>query len=333
MCSFGLEGSRWAGAVVGWPGPLVLAILDGVLWTTPVDGFRFAYERVGRGPAAVLLHGWPGDRTDYREVVPLVSATMTVVVPDLRGFGESDKHHADPADQYSADAQARSVVGLIEELGFEQPVLGGYDIGSRIAQIVANSRPDLVRALVISPPLPGIGERILQPQAQREFWYQPFHQLELAEHLVDGHPEAVRAYLRHFWSHWSGPDFELTDGHLDHLVSVYGPPGAFTASIGWYRAGAGAVARSVTERTPQPRDRIAVPTTVLWPEHDPLFPATWADRLDDFFVNAQVRQVSGVGHFTPLECPREFAAALATAAGASSIQPPGLVHRPADDES
>jgi len=55
-----------------------------------VDGFRLAYDRRGRGPGApvvLLLHGWPRDRTDYREVVPLVSATADVVVPDPRGFG------------------------------------------------------------------------------------------------------------------------------------------------------------------------------------------------------------------------------------------------------
>jgi pimeloyl-ACP methyl ester carboxylesterase len=289
-----------------------------MLRTRPVDGFRLAYDRAGRGPAVVLLHGWPGDRTDYREVVPLISPTADVVVPDLRGFGESDKHRVDPSGHYSADAQARSVIGLIEELGLDRPVLGGYDIGSRIAQTVATSRPDLVRALVVSPPLPGIGARILQPEAQQEFWYQPFHQLELVEYLVDGRPEAVRVYLRHFWSHWSGPGFALTDEHLGHLVAVYGRPGAFVASIGWYRAGAGAVARSVVERTPQPHERIAVPTTVLWPTDDPLFPPGWADRLDAFFVKAQLRHVAGVGHFTPLECPREFAAALTTATTGSS---------------
>jgi pimeloyl-ACP methyl ester carboxylesterase len=125
--------------------------------TLPVNGFRLAYQQAGRGPAVVLLHGWPGDRSDYREVVPLLSSATEVVVPDLRGFDESDKHRADPADRYSADAQARSVVGLIEQLGLDRPVLGGYEIGSRIAQSVARGRHDLVRALVVSPPLPGIG--------------------------------------------------------------------------------------------------------------------------------------------------------------------------------
>ena len=194
-----------------------------------------------------------------------------VITPDLRGFGESDKHQADPAAQYSAAAQARSVAMLIEELGLVGPVIAGYDIGSRIAQALAAQRPDLVRALVISPPLPGIGDRILSPDALREFWYQQFHRLELATQLIDGNPGAVRAHLGHFWEHWSGPGFRLPAGHLDHLVTVYAPEGAFTASINWYRAGAGSVARSLAERPPRgggpdhgARHR------ALWPAHDPL---------------------------------------------------------------
>jgi pimeloyl-ACP methyl ester carboxylesterase len=159
-----------------------------------VDGFRLAYDRTGQGPAVLLLHGWPGDRTDYRAVVPLLSAAAEVIVPDLRGFGESDKHEADPATQYNAAAQARSILGLIEELELRRPVIAGYDVGSRVAQAIARERPDLVRALVVAPPLPGIGERILDPRAQREFWYQSFHNLGLCPELIDGKPDAVRSY-------------------------------------------------------------------------------------------------------------------------------------------
>ena len=283
-----------------------------------VDGFRLAYDRTGRGPAVLLLHGWPGDRTDYREVVPLVSAAAEVIVPDLRGFGESDKHEADPAAQYNAAAQARSILGLIEELELRRPVIAGYDVGSRVAQAIARERPDLVSALVIAPPLPGIGERILDPQAQREFWYQSFHNLGLSLELIDGKPDAVRSYLRHFWSHWSGPGYELAGDDLDHLVSVYRAPGAFAASIAWYRAGAGAVAASLAERVPEPDQRIAVPTTVLWPSHDPLFPRAWSDRIDGFFAAATLTLLDGVGHFTPLECPDTFARAVSAAASTVS---------------
>jgi pimeloyl-ACP methyl ester carboxylesterase len=58
----------------------------------PVDDFRLAYERHGSGPAVILLHGWPGDRTDFAELVPRLSCFAQVIVPDLRGFGASDKH-------------------------------------------------------------------------------------------------------------------------------------------------------------------------------------------------------------------------------------------------
>jgi pimeloyl-ACP methyl ester carboxylesterase len=287
--------------------------MAGMRQETAIDGFRLAYDRAGAGPAVLLLHGWPGDRTDYREVVPLVAPGADVIVPDLRGFGESDKHPVDPAAQYSAAAQARSLIGLIGELALGPVVLAGYDVGSRIAQAIARDRADLVRALVIAPPLPGIGDRILAPAAQREFWYQAFHHLELAVQLVDGQPGAVRSYLRHFWSHWSGPGYEPDDGHLDHLVSAYGPPGAFAASIAWYRAGAGSVATSLAERAPAPAGRIAVPATVLWPEHDPLFPREWSDRIGEFFAAAELTWLDGAGHFSPLEAPVAFAAAVTAA--------------------
>jgi pimeloyl-ACP methyl ester carboxylesterase len=273
-----------------------------------VDGFRLAYDRAGEGDAVVLLHGWPGDRTDHRLLAPLlVERSCEVVVPDLRGFGASEGTSADPA-QYGVDAQARSVVALVEELGLERPVFAGYDIGSRIAQRIARTRPELVEGLVIAPPLPGIGKRVFSEQAQAEFWYQAFHRLPVIEELIDGNPDAVRAYLTHFWTHWSGPGFEP---ELDHLVEVYSTPGAFTASIQWYRAGAGAVAVSAAETAPASYDRISVPTVVLWPEFDPLFPRAWSDRVDDFYSDVRVRPVDGVGHYAPLEYPEILAEEIA----------------------
>jgi pimeloyl-ACP methyl ester carboxylesterase len=278
--------------------------------SAPVDGFALAYDRHGAGEPVVLLHGWPGDRTDYDALVPLLEPFGDVVVPDLRGFGTSDKHPAPPSEAYSAAAQARSVLGLIDELGLRAPLLAGYDVGSRIAQAVARVAPDRVRALVVSPPLPGAGDRVLSADAQRQFWYQPFHSLGLVQELIDGRPDAVRAYLRHFWSHWSGPSFVLDERRLDHLCEVYGPPGAVTASVGWYRAGSGMVATSLAERAPDPAARIAVPTTVLWPEHDPLSPFEWSDRLSAFFSALETEFLTAVGHFTPVEAPQAFATSI-----------------------
>lgn len=281
----------------------------------PVDGFRIAYERTGSGPPVLLLHGWPGNRSDFRVVVPLLQEHADVVAVDLRGFGESDKHPEPPADAYSAAAQARSVVGLIEELGLHDPVIAGYDVGSRVTQAVAQTRPDLPRALVVSPPVPGAGERVLTAEAQREFWYQAFHQLDLLEQIIDGHRSTVRAYLGHFWSHWSGPSFALSESDLDALADVYSPRGAFTASVAWYRAGSGTVARSLAEVSAPSGDPIGTPTTILWPECDPLFPIAWSDRLETYFSNATLIALPDVGHFVPLEAPDALASALRSAVG------------------
>lgn len=244
---------------------------------------------------------------DYRDVVPLL-AGCRVVVPDLRGFGETGTvDGAEPAE-HGAEGQARSVVALVEELGLGPVVIAAYDVGSRVARTVAAARPELVRGLVLSPPLPGAGERVLTPAAQREFWYQQFHRLPLAEQLVDGSPAAARAYLDHFWSHWSGPDYVPEPAELDRLAQVYGRPGAFTASINWYRSGSGTVARALEERPPA--ERIATPTTVLWQEHDPLFPPEWSDRVPEWFADVDIRRVDGVGHFVPREAPATVAEAI-----------------------
>ena len=281
-----------------------------VLLSAPVDGFRLAYARQGSGDAVVLLHGWPGDHGDWREVAGLLGDGVDVVAPDLRGFGESDKHAEEPGRAYSAGAQAASVIGLIEELGLRRPVIAGYDIGSRIAQQIARVAPDAIAGLVVAPPLPGVGDRVLSAQAQREYWYQPFHQLPMVDRIIDGNAQAVRAYLEHFWSHWSGPSFSQTESELERLTALYAAPGAFVASIAWYRAGSGTVATSLAESAPTPDDRIAVPTTVLWPEHDPLFPPEWSDRLAEFFSSVTVQTLPGAGHFSPLEAPQLFARAI-----------------------
>jgi pimeloyl-ACP methyl ester carboxylesterase len=270
-----------------------------------VDGFHLGYEREGEGPPVVLLHGWPGASSDYREVAKRLDAD--VIRPDLRGFGESDRHERPPAE-YSADGQAASIIGLIEELQLDRPVIAGYDIGSRIAQAIGRDRPDLVGALVLSPPMPGAGRRVLEPGPQAEFWYQHFHRLDLSERLIDGNPAAVRAYLGHFWEHWSAPGWTPPADVLDHLTELYSRPGAFVASIQWYRAGAGTVARALQEQPPA--ERIATPTTVLWPGHDPLFPPDWSDRLDEFFADVDLRDLPDAGHFSPLEAPDEVAAAI-----------------------
>lgn len=265
---------------------------------------ELAHDRTGSGPAVVAVHGWPGDRQDFAAVADALP-DADVVRPDLLGFGGSPK----PADgDYGAAAQSARVLGLMDDLGLERAVLVGYDVGSRVAQTLAVEHPDRVAALVVAPPLPGAGARVLEPSSQAEFWYQAFHQLALVEEIVDGRPDAVRAYLRHFWSHWSGPGFEPSAALLDRLTAAYAEPGAFTASIGWYRAGSAMIARSLAEQPPE--QRCPVPVTVLWPEHDPLFPRAWSDRVGEWYSDLDLRPLDGVGHFSPVEAPQVWADAV-----------------------
>ena len=70
---------------------------------------------------------------------------------------------------------------------------------------------------------------------------------------------------------------------------------------------AGAAGAMAAETAPASYDRIGVPTVVLWPEFDPLFPRAWSDRLDDFFSDVRLRFVDGVGHYAPLEYPEVLA--------------------------
>src|SRR4051794_41966841 len=120
----------------------------------PVDGFALEYDRAGSGPPVVLLHGWPGSRSDHRDVAALLCDHADVVMPDLRGFGGSDRHDRPPSEAYAADAQADSVCGLIEELELDRAVIAGYDVESRVAQAVAPPPPPPPRGGALSPPPP-----------------------------------------------------------------------------------------------------------------------------------------------------------------------------------
>jgi pimeloyl-ACP methyl ester carboxylesterase len=65
-------------------------------FSSPAEGFPLAYGHAGSDSPVMLLHGWPGDRTDYQELVPRLSDFAAVIVPDLCGLGHSEKHIVEP---------------------------------------------------------------------------------------------------------------------------------------------------------------------------------------------------------------------------------------------
>jgi pimeloyl-ACP methyl ester carboxylesterase len=284
--------------------------------SAPFEGFSLGYDRIGSGPAVILLNGWPGDRHDYDLLVPRLSDRAEVIPVDLRGYGESDKHSDVAGSEnmenwYGVVGEAGAIIHLIGELGLSNVILGGYDVGSFVAQTVASLRPDLVKGLVVSPPLPGAGRRILEVEPVRVYWYSSFIRTPLAEELLDGKPEAVRPFLHYLISYWSGPNHVVDEARINHLTEIYSQPGTFIGGSGHYRTNwNNPVTFYANETTPPKKKRITTPTSILWAEFDPCFPLSWADRLDDFFTDWKMETLKGCGHFTPIEAPDRWAVAV-----------------------
>ena len=278
------------------------------------DGLELHYVRRGHGsPTVLLLHGWPGFWYDWRRVLPRLAQITSVIAMDLRGFGASAKPDWPPRSAYSAEAQARNVLALLDQLQLETVLLVGYDVGSRVAQTVAQLAPGRVQGLALSAPVyAGFGTRPLEPAAQKERWYQHFHMLAQADQLIGHDRETVRLYLSYFYDHWVGNKQALRAKEFEAIVDTYTQPGAVQGSIAWYRAGGGSGQVAVSY-PPSQLAPITHPTAVVWGEADPVLLSSWADRLEEYFPHlVRVQMLAGIGHFVPFEAPDAFIEAIRT---------------------
>src|SRR5262249_31362506 len=115
------------------------AILRGVTRShvTVTGGVRIHYRRLGSGPPIVLLHGFPQTGHCWRKVMPALAARFTVVAPDLRGYGDSDR----PPSGYDKRRMAADVAELIQTLALAPVVLVGHDRGGGVAPRLALRHP------------------------------------------------------------------------------------------------------------------------------------------------------------------------------------------------
>ena len=109
------------------------------------DRSRIHYRRLGQGPGMVLLHGYPQTGHMWRKVMPALAERFTVVAPDLRGYGDSDR----PAAGYDKRTMAADVADVIRTLGIQPVVLVGHDRGARVAHRFALDHPSLLTRLVL----------------------------------------------------------------------------------------------------------------------------------------------------------------------------------------
>lgn len=180
------------------------------------NGVRISTAVGGAGPTVVLLHGWPQTSRTWRHVMPRLAEQYTVVAPDLRGAGASQR----PNDGYSKTNQAKDMRGLLRSLGLHGPsAVVGHDIGAMVALAWAAKFPEDVSALVVlDAALPGLGLEELMNVAEGGMWHFGFFMApHVPEMLFDGHEgEFFSSSFRAL-----GSSGTFTDADLEFYARAY----------------------------------------------------------------------------------------------------------------
>jgi pimeloyl-ACP methyl ester carboxylesterase len=182
----------------------------------------------GTAPVMLLIHGFPQNWWAWHKVMPALGEHYTLVVPDLRGVGLSDK----PASGYDKEQLATDLHGLVQHLGAGPAYVVGHDIGGMVAYAYARLFP--LRSLtVMDMSLPGVGDWD-QIVTDPIIWHFPFHQKrDLPEALICGGRE--HAYISNFIYYQTHIRGAISAEDIDEYVRAYTHPGAFRAAMEMYR--------------------------------------------------------------------------------------------------
>lgn len=167
--------------------------------TENVNGVTIHYKIGGQGPVVVLLHGYTQTSHMWLPLMPQLSASHTVIAPDLRGAGQSER----TAGGYDRKTLATDVRNLVRQLGYTEPVqVVGHDIGLMVAYAYAAQYPNEVGQVVLMDAfLPGIGSWE-DVWLLRDLWHFHFYG-DTPEALVKGRE---RIYFEHFWNDFAADE-------------------------------------------------------------------------------------------------------------------------------
>jgi haloacetate dehalogenase len=257
---------------------------------------RIHYRRLGQGPGMVLLHGYPQIGHMWRKVMPAFAERFTVVAPDLRGYGDSDR----PIRGYDKRTMAADIADVIQALGIQPVALIGHDRGARVAHRFALDHPSLLTRLVLLDIAPRTTSSPDRSGERRARWHWFFHQLpDLPEALTAGREEI---YLRYMYRTSAYNPAAIEEEAVQEYLRCFRQPGAMRAAFDDYRAGA----TIDFEQDGADRDKkVAAPTLILWGEaggRRPQVPdmlGVWKERCAQVVGHA----VPGSGHFIPEEQP------------------------------
>ncbi len=243
-----------------------------------------AWDRFGTGLPVVLVHGTPWSSFVWRQISAALSATHTVYVFGLPGFGASEKR---AGQNVSLDAQGRVLIELMDHWELARPSLVAHDIGGAIALRATLLHGREFAALALLDPV------ALSP------WGSPFYRLvsghadvfeELPAHI---HAAVVEAYIR------SALPMPIASDVLDALVSP------------WLDSeGAAALYRQIAQgderHTDEFRPRLAelrCPTLIVWGERDPWIPLEQGRELARLIPRAELRTIPDAGHLIQEDAP------------------------------
>ncbi|CAH0339346.1 alpha/beta hydrolase [Rhizobium sp. CECT 9324] len=182
----------------------------------------------GKGPAAVLLHGYGETGDMWAPMAADLARDHTVIVPDLRGLGLSSK----PGAGFDKMTQAEDVAGVLDALDIDRADLVTHDIGNMVGFAFAARHPDRVtRFVLIDAPVPGVGpwEEVLKNPL---LWHFRFGGPDM-ERLVAGRE---RIYLDRFWNEFSATPDRFTEESRAHYAKLYALPGAMHSGFAQFAA-------------------------------------------------------------------------------------------------
>jgi haloacetate dehalogenase len=253
----------------------------------------------GSGPPLLLLHGYPQTHLMWRKLAPRLAAEFTVVIPDLRGYGDSSKPPAGPDNtNYSKRALAQDQVETMRALGFERFAVAGHDRGARVAHRLGRDHPSRVERLALLDIVPTLYrfETIDQKAATSSFhWFFLIQPDGLPERLIGAEPEF---FLRHMLRDPAVFEPEVFAEYL----RCFKNPETIRATCDEYRAGA--TIDLAHDRADRDR-RLAMPLLVLWGERSSQ--GSGYDVLGVWREHAETVSGQGIksGHFLPEEAPDE----------------------------
>ena len=280
------------------------------------------YARVSAGlqgsrPALLLLHGFPQSHVMWHRVAQQLQKDFYLVLPDLRGYGDSSKAPGLPDhSNYSKRAMAQDLVEVMAALGTEAFHLCGHDRGARVAHRLALDHPEQVQRLCVIDIAPTLDMYAATDFEFARAYYHWFHLIQptpLPENMINGNP---MAYLHAKLGGWGASGL----GHIEpqalaEYERCFSHPATIHCVCEDYRASAGIdLAHDRASRAEQAHGlgKIACDLLVLWGERgvvqrlfDPL--ALWQAQC----AGRVSGQAMPAGHFIPEELPRESAVALA----------------------